>query len=399
MTLNDLSSGLVFRWVHGSNLVYNQCWEDPRCDHEALQLTQDDTVMVITSAGCNALDYALKAPKAVHTVDMNYRQNALLELKMAGIRRLNYDTFFDMFGRGRVVGADQIYVQKLRDDISPQSRKYWDDHMHFFSARSPQNSFYFHGTAGWFARTINWYLDRVPGLREGVDSILDAQTVEEQQDIFYNGLWEQMWKRRVRWAMGRDSTLSLLGVPRAQRQYLENYYAGGIVQFIEDCIESVFASLPLGDNYFWRVYLTGQYTRDCCPEYLVERNFEALKGGLVDRVHPHTNSVQGFLESGHTPITRFILLDHMDWLSSHKKKALWAEWQSIIDRAAPNARFLWRSGGLHVDFVDPIEVSLRGSRQRVGDLLRYNPELAAELHKQDRVHTYGSFYIADLATT
>ena len=32
----------------------------------------------------------------------------------------------------------------------------------------------------------------------------------------------------------------------------------------------------------------------------------------------------------------------------------------------------------------------------LGGLLRYNPALAAELHAQDRVHTYGSFYIADL---
>jgi S-adenosylmethionine-diacylglycerol 3-amino-3-carboxypropyl transferase len=32
----------------------------------------------------------------------------------------------------------------------------------------------------------------------------------------------------------------------------------------------------------------------------------------------------------------------------------------------------------------------------VGDLLNYHRPLAAELHAKDRVHTYGSFYIADL---
>jgi S-adenosylmethionine-diacylglycerol 3-amino-3-carboxypropyl transferase len=46
--------------------------------------------------------------------------------------------------------------------------------------------------------------------------------------------------------------------------------------------------------------------------------------------------------------------------------------------------------------VDPVEVRLKGSRWRMGDLLSYRRELAAELHKRDRVHTYGSFYIADL---
>ena len=75
-----------FKVVHQKNLVYNTCWEDPRIDRQALSLGSDDSVLVITSAGCNALDYALQAPKSVHAVDMNPLQNALLELKCASIQ-------------------------------------------------------------------------------------------------------------------------------------------------------------------------------------------------------------------------------------------------------------------------------------------------------------------------
>ena len=67
-----------------------------------------------------------------------------------------------------------------------------------------------------------------------------------------------------------------------------------------------------------------------------------------------------------------------------------------MDRAAPNARVLWRSGGLTVDYIDPIEVEVGGRRRRLGELLVYHRDLAAELHARDRVHTYGSFHIADL---
>ena len=59
MVLLDWISGRVFNSVHRNNLVYNTCWEDPRLDREALDFQPDDQVMVITSAGCNALDYAL----------------------------------------------------------------------------------------------------------------------------------------------------------------------------------------------------------------------------------------------------------------------------------------------------------------------------------------------------
>ncbi|EMI19810.1 hypothetical protein RMSM_03261 [Rhodopirellula maiorica SM1] len=32
-------------------------------------------------------------------------------------------------------------------------------------------------------------------------------------------------------------------------------------------------------------------------------------------------------------------------------------------------------------------------------MLNYHSDLATDLHSRDRVHTYGSFYIADLAAT
>src|SRR5262249_16870849 len=87
--------------VHGRNILYNQCMEDPRVDGVALKLTDQDRVVVITSAGCNALDYALAGAGHVHAVDMNSRQNALLELKLAGARSLEYEDFFSLFGGGR----------------------------------------------------------------------------------------------------------------------------------------------------------------------------------------------------------------------------------------------------------------------------------------------------------
>ena len=37
-----------------------------------------------------------------------------------------------------------------------------------------------------------------------------------------------------------------------------------------------------------------------------------------------------------------------------------------------------------------------GKTHALTEHLTLHPELAAELHQKDRVHTYGSFYIADL---
>ena len=124
-----------------------------------------------------------------------------------------------------------------------------------------------------------------------------------------------------------------------------------------------------------------------------------MKAGLVERVSTHTNSVQGFLDRHHGDISRFVLLDHMDWLSGDKFfPLLELEWQAILRRAAPKTRILWRSGGLKTDFIDRVSVTLHGQMRKLPELLTFNAKLAAELHEKDRVHTYGSFYIADLAT-
>lgn len=386
----------VFNLVHQNNLVYNTCWEDPRLDRVALDLGPDDTILVITSAGCNALDYVLCEPKHVYAVDMNPRQNALLELKIAAIRRLDYPTFWRMFGLSDLPECHAIYRDELREELSPAAQKYWDKCIGFFSGKGRRNSFYFRGTSGLLAYWVNVYIDRVARVRADLDQLLDAGSVEEQREIFDRRIAKALRSGFLNWAINRDSTLSLLGVPRAQRIQIERTFPGGVPRFVTERIETVFARLPIHDNYFWRVYLKGRYEPQCCPEYLKPENFARLKAGLVDRISTHTSSILDFLLQHDEPITRFVLLDHMDWLSTNYHHILVEQWQALVDRAAPGARILWRSGGLRVDFVDPIEVDYQGERVRLGNLLTYHTELASELHRKDRVHTYGSFYIADL---
>ncbi len=396
--ISEWMSGRVFRIVHGNNLVYNTCWEDPRIDKQVLNLGPNDNLLVITSAGCNALSYALTGLNHVYAVDMNPRQNALLELKMAGIRSFDYETFFQMFGNGRLTGVKGIYQAKLRQNLSPWARRYWDRRIHrYFDGK--HKSFYFCGTTGAFAKIINRIIDRYK-FRGLVHDLLCAKSLAEQQDIWFNHLRKRLWNRLVKFLMNRDTTLSLLGVPRAQRKQIETQYDGGVVKFVQDCLDSVFGTLPVQDNYFWRLYATGSYIPSCCPEYLERENFEKLKAGLVDNISTHTNTVEGFLRENageNAPkISRFVLLDHMDWLSHHLYDALVSEWDAILKRADDNTRILWRSGGLRTEYINTVPVEYQGRQTTLGEILKLDTETAEKLHKQDRVHTYGSFYIADL---
>ena len=60
--LGNHAHDLLFKTIHQRYLIYNMCWEDPRIDRQLLGLDRDSQVVVLTSAGCNALDYLLDAP-------------------------------------------------------------------------------------------------------------------------------------------------------------------------------------------------------------------------------------------------------------------------------------------------------------------------------------------------
>lgn len=394
--LTRWTSNKVFSFVHSNYLVYNTCWEDPRLDREVLQINHGDDLVLVTSAGCNALDYALDEPRRIHAVDMNFRQNALLELKLAAIRHLDFEQFFALFGDGGHPEFRTWYQRSLRRDLSTLSRSYWDGRLHHLSKPNPGSSFYHRGTTGAFGRLFVKYL-QFAGVHQAALSLFSSGSLEEQCEIYHGRLKKKLWHPAIKRALRTNLALSMLGVPQAQRDHLERTGSTKVAEFIESCVEGVCTRIPASDNYFWRVYLFGRYTRNCCPEYLREAGFARLKSGLIDKIEVHTTDLTSFLKTHQGTLSKFVLLDHMDWLSHAHPRALAEEWQAILDRARPGARAIWRSGGRSVDFVDSIQVARNGRASRVGDHLQYHTEKALECHKRDRVHTYGSFYIADIA--
>ena len=380
----------LFDAITSRSLVYNTCWEDPAVDRHALALGFDDSVLVITSAGCNALDYALEAPRRIFAVDANPRQNALLELKIAGIRTLAFEDYFAIFGNGWHANFARLYRDHLRSQLSPFARAWWDRRTDWFTSR--RGSFYFHGLSGQVARGVRAYFRTRPRLRAAVDDLLHARDIGEQQAIYDERVAPELWNKAVNWTISRQFVMSLLGVPYPQRKLVEAQHAGGVSGFIRHAIQYVFRQLPLADNYFWHVYMTGRYRRDCCPEYLKQANFLRLKHGLVERIETHTATITRFLQTHNEPISRFVLLDHMDWMSSFHAGALAEEWEAIHARATPGARILLRSAQQRPAYLDAIRIGPQ--RTPLREAFRFMDAEADALQPRDRVHTYAGFVIA-----
>ena len=101
----------LMNYVLRNCILYNVAWEDPRIDGDLLQLQNDDNVLVLTTGGCNVLDRLIDEPLHIVAVDLNAAQNALLELKLAGLRVLCHEDFFSS-SRSAIVISSMLATQR-----------------------------------------------------------------------------------------------------------------------------------------------------------------------------------------------------------------------------------------------------------------------------------------------
>lgn len=387
--IRDAIGQWIFRLVHDRSLVYGCCWEDPRADLAALTIRSHDHLLVITSGGCNALDYLLEGPAHVSAVDVNVRQNALLELKVAGIRGLDWQDFFAVFGAGRHPRIDALYRDCLRPLLPAEHRGYWDRSIGMFRCRP---GFHASTTSGRFAGLFGLYIDHVIAARESIDRLLEAGSMAEQVEIYERELRDRFWGPWLAFLLSRDTLLALTGIPPQQRRQVQRF-SPDVQDYLRRQAERVIYGQPIRENYFWRLYLTGSFTPDCCPRYLRRESFPRLQG-LLDRLTTHTATVERFLAQGGRAVSRFVLLDHMDWLTGPRAAELAAEWQAILDRSSPDARMLWRSLGLRTDFVDEVVVRHAAGAGRLADLLEHDAAAADRVRALERVTAYGCVVVA-----
>jgi S-adenosylmethionine-diacylglycerol 3-amino-3-carboxypropyl transferase len=375
-----------FSSIHGGNLVYNACWEDPRLDRELMGYNGTSHIVCITSAGCNVLDYLLDDPAAIYSVDVNPRQNALLELKKSIFKKGTYEDLWALFGQGASPHYQEIYA-KVRDELCEWSQNYWDKHIRFFDPGKGAKTFYYHGSAGIAAWALkNSMFTFKPKAKAKALTIFDAETIEQQREIF-DAVEKDMWSSIARLLVRTPVIMAMLGVPTPQVSLIRRDFQGGLSGFIRAALRRVFTEIPIHDNYFWRVYFTGHYTPDCCPSYLKPENFDVLRE-RVGRIQSHTDTISGFLSKyPEQHYTHYNLLDHQDWLAWRHPDLLGEEWEWIFKQASPNAQVLMRSAALNVDFCKPWTEGR----------LQWRPELSAAAHQRCRIGTYGSTHYAVIA--
>lgn len=371
----------IFNQFHGKKLVYNTCWEDPVCDKQLLNLDQDSEIVMITSAGCNALSYLLDDPKSIASIDMNYRQNSVMELKKALFNINNFDLLEEYFAEGKVENYREKYQSEIRDQLPAFAQEYWDDKIKYFSGKGNRKTFYYRGTSGALAWMFGKYLRANKNLNTAVQNCFNATNLPSQKEI-YEYIDQKLYSPLLVWFFNRHAVMSLAGVPKSQQELYINKYSDGNFGFMKSCLKGVFTQVPANKNYFWQLYYHGKYSENCRPEYLEKQNYDTLRD-RVDRIHTHTTTISQYLKDHPGTYSHYVLLDHQDWLAANDEAALREEWELILQNSRPGTRILLRSAAEEIDFFPSF----------VTEKVDFQLDIAARIHQQDRVGTYASTYL------
>lgn len=305
-------------------------------------------------------------------VDLNPRQNALLEMKLACVQKLSYEQFWALFSAEgaaaeRKAILDMHYSKDLRPLLSEQARAFWDDNQSELI-----NGILFAGMSGLAARGL-MFLARVFGLGGLIDGVKHCNTIEEQKHVF------AQYSSRISIVINlvhatRHFWCPFIAVPASQIALSDGNIA-------ERAMHNLFLNTHISkDNYHFFGYFYGHYTKECCPRYLQEEHFAKLKAN-AHRVRVEYGTLQeaaSRYEDGH--FNRMVLLDHMDWMPN---SMILDEWSVFMQKSAPDCVFLWRSYAEH-QHIAPLSY-LTFHQHRVEDALTRMP---------DRVGMYNTTWLA-----
>ena len=365
--------------------VYNQIWEDPDVDLEALDLKPHHRLITIASGGCNVLNYMAANPAQIIAVDLNPNHIALTKLKLAALENLpSHDAFFRFFGHANDKANRAAYDKYLRPKLDAETRKYWERDRPLRGRRINMfgKNLYRYGLLGRFIGILH-AVAKLHGKK--LEPILAARTPEEQRRLFERDIAPLFDYKSIKLLSKSPVSLYALGIPPAQ--YDELVAAGDPVSVLRERVERLACDFPIQENYFaWQAFGRGYDVehREAVPAYLQRDTYDVIRT-RINKVEVHHASLTDFLEAqAPGSLHRYVLLDAQDWMNKDQITALWRE----IDRTADmrDARVIFRTAGPD----SPLP------RKLPAEVLAPWTYLEAESkawHAKDRSSIYGGFHV------
>ena len=314
-----------------SSLIFTVNWEDPESDVKAIEMKARQSLLTITSGGCNTLHFLLHDPEKIYAVDINPAQTWLLELKIAAIKNLDHNEFITFLGLKKSRERIKLFT-KIKHHLSIDALHFWMSNMSLID-----KGILFNGKFEGFVKLAGKILSLLQGKRK-IEQLLSSQSIDEQKS-FFNTQWENKRWKLVFKLMFNKKRLAKKGLVA---EYF--HFDDGAQSFSESFYnrtKKVLCEIPVKNNYFLSAYFRGRYkNEDELPLYLKPQNYEHIKRN-IDRIELVTADTKYWLETmPHSTIDGFCLSNICELMSEEDTRKLFTE---VVRTARPGAKICFRN--------------------------------------------------------
>ena len=296
-------------------LLYSTCDEDSNSELRALDITPDDRVVSVTGSGCRTLSLLTRNPRRVVSVDYSPGQNYLLDLKLAAIRSLEYDTLLAFFGVDACKQRWTIF-QSIANQISPQARTY-------FNRYKPaiENGILFSGRhERFYVRVVAPMMHMLFGRH--LDEIFRCRSIEEQRRIYQEKLNGPIWRFLIRNGFSERTLRLILN----DNKYHIEIHVPSVGGYVLERVNHTFLNHLASENHWLTFMLKAKYLhRRALPHFLLEENYKAIRRAGTELFLVNDNVI-GYLKTlPDGSVDKFSLSDVTSCINSAEYDALLTE--------------------------------------------------------------------------
>jgi S-adenosylmethionine-diacylglycerol 3-amino-3-carboxypropyl transferase len=317
------------------SILFSACNEDTRSELRAFGSLAGQRVFAVTAGGGRVLSLLVDKPRSIVAVDLNPAQNALLELKIAALRKLDHEGFLRFLGV-RADAARCGTYDTLRADLSVSARDFFDRAPHAIEA----------GVL--FQGNLERFLSKVAKVTKlghpfGLKKLLDAQDPSARRAIMRrveNPVW-----RAVIQTVCRRSVLELLSGDPGFFRYLPPELP--LHEVLYSRIHDYLREHPLRENPVLQLVFFGKYVWEpALPVYLHAESYDRVQAALREtEIEIVTSTVDRALaDHGGDGFDAFSLSDISSYLDRDAHHTLF---ERVLSSANASARVCSRSNIYH----------------------------------------------------
>lgn len=354
-------------------ISYSMCWEDPLILSEALEVSKQDSVLLIVSGGENILSLLLKNPNKIVGIDIKKEQIYLTKLKVVCIENLEFDEFVRFLGIKSSDNRLEIF-NNIKKYLEKEEIEYWENHLDIIKA----GIIHCGKLEKYLAKFRRYCLPLIIS-KKRLHEFLSLYSLDKQEE-YYKRYWNN-WRFRFLFRL----FFSRKGLESGRdKEYFKHSSRDKISDYYLERVKHSLTEIPIRTNFFMHYMLTGTIPVPFENHpYLDKNNYLKLKKILKNKKIEFIDSdIYEFLKrSKENSFSKFNLSDIFEAKTQEeygsllneiarvsKKKSIICYWNNLANRSEHG-------------FINNLIIDKNKSE---------------ELYKKDRVHFYSRFIVENI---